>query len=160
MFPWNSFPFNLNQDKAKAPPFEIGKNNVDDYVQKVLSQAFSAFDQGATNSNDWLGSLLKQMPSSTNPSSSDDVKLFESFQYIFIHITVPDEKILERWKVYHTTNQLIIEDSEAAQNTKTITLPALVDKKKTTAVYKNGILEIILKKKTDMQYTEVGVSKE
>ncbi|MBO0995034.1 hypothetical protein [Bacillus sp. SD088] len=158
MFPWNLLPFNQNQDKA--PPFEIGKNNVDDYVQKVMSQAFSAFDQDATNSNDWVGSLLKQLPSSSGSSSSNGVKLFESFQFIFIHISVPDEKTLERWKVYHTTNQLIIEDSEVAQNTKTITLPALVNKKKTTAVYKNGILEVILEKKTDMQYTEVGVSKE
>ncbi|GIN73719.1 hypothetical protein J14TS2_41940 [Bacillus sp. J14TS2] len=158
MFPWNLLPFNQNQDKA--PPFEIGKNNVDDYVQKLMSQAFSAFDQNATNSNDWVGSLLKQVPSSSGSSSSNGVKLFESFQFIFIHISVPDEKTLERWKVYHTTNQLIIEDSEVAQNTKTITLPALVNKKKTTAVYKNGILEVILEKKTDMQYTEVGVSKE
>ncbi|MBP1913968.1 Hsp20/alpha crystallin family protein [Lederbergia galactosidilytica] len=158
MFPWNSFPFNLKQDKA--PPFEIGKTNVDDYVQKVLSQAFSAFGQDATNSNDLLGSLLKQMPASSGSSSPNGVELFESFQFIFIHISVPDEKSLDRWKVYHTTNQLIIEDLEVPQNTKTITLPALVNKKKTTAVYKNGILEIILQKKTDMQYTEVGVSKE
>ncbi|MCJ7841044.1 hypothetical protein MUB24_09045 [Lederbergia sp. NSJ-179] len=156
MFPWNLFPFKMNQDKA--PPFEIGKNNVEDYVQKILSQTFSAFDQDSTNSNDWLRSIFEQMPSGSNQSNG--IKLFESFQYIFIHIPVPDDQALERWKVYHTTNQLMIEDLEEPKNSKTITLPALVEKKKTTAVYKNGLLEVILHKKTDMQYTEVGVIKD
>ncbi|MBB2481919.1 hypothetical protein H5P36_17230 [Bacillus sp. APMAM] len=60
-------------------------------------------------------------------------------------------------KIYHTSNQLIIENSSDG-NRDTITLPALVKKKGTTAQYKDEILEVKMPKSVDMQYTEVDVS--
>lgn len=164
MFPWNMFPFNEKQNEMNPFGFGGSNSNIDEYVQKMLSQVFSQDGNGPFSQN-FMKPLLDQIQQAMPPSfqgqnnQSNDIQMFETFEYIIIRITIKDEDWLDKLKLYHTTNQVFLENTTDPSKQQTITLPAIVQKKGATAVYKEGIIELTLRKKTDMQFTEVDVTK-
>lgn len=162
MFPWNSFPFNIQPNSNQDEPLD--ESNIEDYWKKVLSTIFS-------NKNDnfpvaWLQPFMEQIQHSmANPflqrkdsQQASDIQLFETFDFIIIRFFVPDASIVKNIKLYHTSNQVFIENFPKEGEKKRITLPALVQKKGSNATFKEGIIEMILIKKQDSHLTEIPVT--
>jgi HSP20 family molecular chaperone IbpA len=166
MFPWNSFfPFNKNmKDMMK----NMNPQEVDQYVKGVMKQMFPQDWQNVQQPAD----LMKNMSSmaqnesgrdtreetSTQRSANIPVNIFESLENIYIQIKLSDEDLVRSIKVFHTSNQAIIENIPSEGERQVITLPSLVKKKGSSAQYKDGILEIKIPKSIDLQYTEIDVA--
>ncbi|RDI43173.1 Hsp20/alpha crystallin family protein [Falsibacillus pallidus] len=165
MFPWNMmFPFNKDMKNMMK---EMKPNEVEGYVENIMSKIFPGQGQSMFNPGD----MMKQMNmnpflqpngaggSSTARSANEiHADVFETFEDVFVRIPVKDEGNISQLRVYHTTNQAIVENIPNPGERHVITLPALVRKKGSYAQYKDGILEIKIPKSIDMQFTEVDVS--
>ncbi|QQZ11148.1 Hsp20/alpha crystallin family protein [Heyndrickxia vini] len=172
MFPWNMFPFNKNNIMKQINPQDIEKQ-----VQNMLSQFMPGKWEGMFNHEDMLKratSMFQQNTdqnttnSETNTATQDqqpqstptefDVSVFETFDDIYVRTPIKDEEWLKRVKIYHTSNQVIIENIPEVGQRHVITLPSLIKKKGTVAQYKDEMLEIKMTKNADMQFTEVDVA--
>lgn len=166
MFPWNSFfPFNKNMKETMKG---MNPGDVDQYVKGVMKQMFPSDWQGMQNPGD----LMKNMTSMMNGNSQEEprqeavkqskenipVNIFESLENIYIQLKITDEEWIKNLKVFHTSNQAILENIPSHGERQVITLPALVRKKGSSAQYKEGILEIRIPKSIDLQLTEIDVS--
>ncbi|GIN88365.1 hypothetical protein J6TS2_47510 [Heyndrickxia sporothermodurans] len=173
MFPWNLFPFgNKNNPMKQFNPQEIEKQVKDMMSQFIpgqfegmfnyedmIKRASSMFQNGEfTQTSQTSQSSETMNQQSSNTSSNIDVNLFETFDDIYIRIPIKDEEWLKKVKIYHTSNQAIIENIPEIGNRHVVTLPTLIKKKGTVAQYKDEILEIKMTKHPDMQYTEVDVA--
>ncbi|WP_042457483.1 Hsp20/alpha crystallin family protein [Neobacillus dielmonensis] len=155
MFPWNIFPFNKDMKDAlqKMKPEEIDK-----YVQDIISKVLPANMGGMMNPQEVFRGFTNQ-PSqgSTNPGKINSAA-FETHDYVFVRISIKDEAWIKKLKIYHTSNQLIVEHVPEDGDKNTITLPAIVKKKGATANYKDGILEVKIPKNVDMQFSQIDVT--
>lgn len=82
---------------------------------------------------------------------------FETHDYVYVRIPIKDEEWIKKLRLYHTTNQLIVEHIPQQEDKHTITLPAIVKKKGASANYKDGILEVKIPKNIDMQFSQIDV---
>ncbi|MEH7416687.1 Hsp20/alpha crystallin family protein [Neobacillus drentensis] len=153
MFPWNMFPFtkDMKDTLQKMKPDEIN-NYVQDLIGKMMpnmgdmmnrQDLFSGFQSPET----------KQKSANVLNSSA-----FETHDYVFVRIPIRNEEWLNQLRLYHTSNQLIVEHIPEQEDSNTITLPAIVKRKGSTANYKDGILEIKIPKNIDMQYSQIDVT--
>lgn len=172
MFPWNLFPFGSKNNFMK----QFNSQEIEKYVQNMINQympgqsdgmfnyeemikrATSMFQNGdQTQNNQSTGTVFQnQQQSSTN--TGFDVSVFETFDDIYVRIPIKNEDWLKHVKIFHTSNQVIIENIPEKGQRHVITLPALIKKKGTLAQYKDEMLEIKMSKNFDMQYTEVDVA--
>ncbi|MGE7603737.1 Hsp20/alpha crystallin family protein [Peribacillus sp. NPDC097675] len=129
------------------------QSDVQSFIEKVFTQVLPENMQGMTNQKD--GSFHKENKNSDLPLQAE---VFETHSYVFIRIPVKDEVWLKQMKLYHTSNQSIVEGIPEAPDRHVITLPALVKKKGAAAQYKDGTLEIRLPKSFNSQYSEIDVS--
>jgi len=152
------FPFNSDMSKLFK---QMNPQDMEKGLQDMIAQFMPNGWQGMFDHNDMLSRASSLFPQnnqqSNNPSPTNlQANVFETFDDVYVRIPI-NEEMIQNTKIYHTSNQLIIENSSDG-NRETITLPALVKKKGTTAQYKDGILEVKMPKSVDMQYTEVDVS--
>ncbi|WP_409250967.1 Hsp20/alpha crystallin family protein [Bacillus sp. SCS-153A] len=166
MFPWNSFfPFNKNmKDRLK----NMNPQDVDQYVKSVMKEMFPQDWQGMQNPGDFMKNMGSMMDGTTYERTSEEtagaaadripVNIFEALESIYIQLKIPDEDLVKNIKVFHTSNQAILENIPTAGERQVITLPSLVKKKGSSAQYKEGILEIKIPKSMDLQFTEIDVS--
>ncbi|WP_456274452.1 Hsp20/alpha crystallin family protein [Bacillus sp. AK031] len=166
MFPWNSFfPFNKNmKDMMK----NMNPQEVDQYVKGMMKQMFPNDWQNVQQPGDLMKNMSSMMQSGTGRESREEpptqhtdnipVNIFESLESIYIQIKLPDEELVRKVKVFHTSNQAIVENIPSDGERQVITLPSLVKKKGSSAQYKDGILEIKIPKSIDLQYTEIDVA--
>jgi HSP20 family molecular chaperone IbpA len=155
MFPWNIFPFNkdMKDTLKKMKPEEIDK-----YVQDLMGKVMPANMRGMMNPQDMFNgfqSSVSQQPSSTGFLNST---AFETHDFVFVRIPIKNEEWIKQIRIYHTTNQLIIEHVPKQEDKHTVTLPAIVKKKGATANYKDGMLEVKIPKNIDMQFSEIDVT--
>lgn len=129
------------------------QSDVQSFIEKVFSQVIPENMQGMMNQND--GSSQKVNAKSEHPLHAD---VFETHLYVFVRIPIEDESWLKKMKLYHTSNQSIIEGIPEESDRHVITLPALVKKKGASAQYKESTLEIRLQKSFNTQYSEIDVS--
>ncbi|MCP3738978.1 Hsp20/alpha crystallin family protein [Rossellomorea sp. BNER] len=167
MFPWNMFsPFKRDQSGMMNG---MNPKDIDQYVQGMMKQMIPKEWQGIMNPQEMMkngSSFMGDMNSSAGGNSGENQKqpaqiqanVFETFEDVFIRIKLPSEELATQMRVFHTSNQAIIENIPELGERQVITLPSLVKKKGSTAQYKDGILEIKIPKSVDMQYTEVDVS--
>jgi hypothetical protein len=163
MFPWNLFPFN-KQMKQMDP------NNMNQYIQDMMKNMFPNGLEGMMNPDDMLkGSQGFINPfntmsdsevdsANTSPSKNLQIHVFESHEHVFLRFPISDEVWLKQLKIFHTSNQAIIENIPTIGERQVITLPSLVKKKGATANFKDGILELKIPRSIDMQYSEVDIS--
>lgn len=153
MFPWNSlFSFQKNPNQKDFLK-NMQQSDVQSFIEKVFTQVLPENMQGMTNQKD--GSFQKENKKTDHPLQAE---VFETHSYVFIRIPVKDEAWLKHMKLYHTSNQSIVEGIPEALDRHVITLPALVKKKGAAAQYKDGTLEIRLPKSFNPQYSEIDVS--
>ncbi|MGE8077765.1 Hsp20/alpha crystallin family protein [Peribacillus loiseleuriae] len=154
MFPWSSlFSFQKNSsDKIK----HMNPNDIQSFMNQIFSQAMPDQMQQFMN---------QQNPNSnshTQQNTSSDEKLqtavFETHSDVYVRILIKDSTCIRNLKIYHTSNQLLIDGIPGCEEKLVTTLPCIVKKKGTTAQYKNETLEIRLAKQQDIQFSEIDVS--
>ncbi len=129
---------------------------IDKYVQDILSKSISP-----SNSNNHLTETFavfeQEERKQENANSSLHVSTFETHDHIYVRVLIEDESHLSNLKIFHTSNQLIIEGLPSLDHKHVVTLPSIVKMKGTTSEYRNGFLQIKMVKKTDLQFTEIDV---
>lgn len=159
MFPWNMFSFNKDDQHRlqKMKPDEINK-----YVQDLMEKMVPAGLKDMMNPFEFMHGF--QSPNGTQPSTSEkrvDIlrsTIFETHDYVFVRIPINNETWLKEMAIYHTSNQLIVEHIPKYEDKHTITLPAIVKKKGSSANYKDGMLEVRIPKNIDMQFSQIDVT--
>ena len=86
-----------------------------------------------------------------------DYDTFETHDHVYVKIHIRDESQLSNVKIFHTSNQSIIEGIPTPNDQHVITLPSIVKVKGAKAEYRDHYLQIQIPKKVDMQYTEIDV---
>jgi HSP20 family molecular chaperone IbpA len=166
MFPWSLFPFNKDM---KEQMNQMNPKEIDSYVQEMMKKMFPGGWSSMINPNEAVkGNQPFIHPMSEeqtqkgshppNSSQSVPVNIFETFEDVYIRMKIPDEEWMKQMKIFHTSNQAIIENVPEQGDRQVLTLPALVKKKGAIAQFREGILELKIPKSIDMQYTEIDVS--
>ena len=86
--------------------------------------------------------------------------VFETHDYIFIRIPIEDDGRVEKLKIYYGANKLMIHGLSDTEGPYSILLPAPVEKKGATAVYRDKILEIQIPKSNDWHISQIDVDKQ
>ncbi|MBT2656262.1 Hsp20/alpha crystallin family protein [Bacillus sp. ISL-18] len=154
MFPWNMFPFtkDMKDSLQKMKPDEIN-NYVQDLIGKIMPNNMGDMMNHQDLFRNFQASDTKQRSANALNSTA-----FETHDYVFVRIPIRNEEWLNQLRLYHTSNQLIVEHIPDREDSNTITLPAIVKKKGGTANYKDGVLEIKIPKNIDMQYSQIDVT--
>jgi hypothetical protein len=152
MFPWSFFPFNKDM-KNKLQ--HMKPDEIDQFIKGIMGNVMPSQSGGTLNSEDIVNHYKPQSSHQTNVLKST---AFETHDSVFVRIPIKDESLLKGLQIYHTANQLMVENIPELGNKHSITLPAMVKKKGSTAKYKDGILEIRLIKTYDIQYSQIDVT--
>ncbi|MBY0124535.1 Hsp20/alpha crystallin family protein [Bacillus sp. S/N-304-OC-R1] len=156
MFPWSLFPFNKDMKNMMK---QLKPEEIDKYVQSIMGQVFPQQLQGMMPQQNLMpGFNMNQDTPQSKDSTSLPSSVFETHNDVFVRIPINNEQWLKDMRIYHTSNQMIIEHIPERENKHTIILPALVKKKGATAYYKDGMLEMKIPKNIDMQYSEIDVT--
>lgn len=156
MFPWNLFPFNkdMKDTMQKMKPEEI-----EGFVQDLLGKVFPGNMRGIPNPQEMFNGFQSSM-SQQPPPTTDGVNstTFETHDFVFVRIPIRKEESLKQLRIYHTSNQLIVENIPHPDDKHVITLPAIVRKKGASANFKDGILEVKIPKNIDMQFSQIDIT--
>ncbi|ETI67892.1 Hsp20/alpha crystallin family protein [Neobacillus vireti] len=155
MFPWNMFPFgkDMKESMQKMKPEEI--NN---FVQDIIGKIMPGNMQGMMNPQEMFNGFQNTASQQRPVSGVLESTAFETHDYVFVRIPLKNEEWIKMLRLYHTSNQLIIEHIPEHNDSNTITLPAIVKRKGAIANYKDGILEVKIPKNIDMQYSQIDVT--
>jgi hypothetical protein len=152
MFPWSFFPFNKDM-KNKLQ--HMKPDEIDQFIKGIMGNVMPSQSGGTLNTEDIVNHYK---PQSSHPTNVLKSTAFETHDSVFVRIPIKDESMLKGLQIYHTANQLMVENIPELGNKHSITLPAMVKKKGSTAKYKDGILEIRLIKTYDIQYSQIDVT--
>jgi len=150
MFPWGMFPFNEDIKKLTE---QLNPSDVHSYVNDMMKKLMK--NSPMENMTSQQSNNMKD-PQMTNHEPSAQV--FETFDDIYIRVHLSAEISLSQLRIFHTSNQAIIENLQGEGSRQVFTLPSLVKKKGASAQVKNQILEIKIPRSDDLQYTEITVS--
>ncbi len=156
MFPWNMFPFNKNMKETleKMKPEEI-----DNYVQDIIGKILPSNMRGMMNPQDMFSGFQSAAgPQQQSAAGVLNSNAFETHDFVYVRIPIKNEEWIRKLRIYHTSNQLIVEHIPQHEDKHTITLPAIVRKKGAAANYKDGILEVKIPKNIDMQFSQIDVN--
>lgn len=157
MNPWNIlFPF---QKYMKNFNGANQMKDMDEYMSKFV----------ANLQNGDLGQMMNAASSSNQQQETDNpqqgtaqnqlaASIFETHSDVYVRIPIEDRALMKHMKIYHTSNLLIAEGIPELSDRNTYTLPSIVKKKGSTALYKDGTLEIKLPKMNDLQYSEINIT--
>ncbi|MEH7158698.1 Hsp20/alpha crystallin family protein [Neobacillus drentensis] len=137
----------------KMKPEEI--NN---YVQDVLGKIMPGNMKAGMNPMDMFQGFQPMGSPPVSTSDKLDSTAFETHDFVYVRMFIKKEEWVKHLRIYHTTNQLIVEHIPQREDKHTITLPAIVKKKGASATLKDGVLEVKLPKNIDMQYSEIELT--
>ena len=143
------FPYNNDLKKMAE---QMNPADVHSYVQDMIKRLTPS--ASATNQTPFMGGEKQNQ----EPSPALQADVFETFDNVFVRIVLPPEVTLSHIRIFHTSNQAIVENTLEKGNRTIITLPCLVKKKGATAQVKDDILEIKFPKSSDLQFTEISIS--
>jgi hypothetical protein len=152
MFPWSFFPFNKDM-KNKLQ--HMNPDEIDQFIKGIMGNVMPAQSGSTMNPQEIKNHYHSQNSPQANPLNSS---AFETHDSVFVRIPIKDDSLLGELRIYHTANQLVVENIPERDAKHSITLPAMVKKKGSSAKYKDGILEIKLIKSYDIQYSQIDVS--
>lgn len=137
MFPWNLFPFNKDM---KNPPHQMKPEDIDKYVRSIMGQMFPQSMHGMNGTHDFMKGFHTAAPGAGQPGSEPlNASVFETHDYVFVRFPVKNDDWLKEMKLYHTSNQMIIEHIPGKDDKHIITLPAIVRKKDHQPAVRKGI---------------------
>ncbi|MEC1521337.1 Hsp20/alpha crystallin family protein [Neobacillus niacini] len=152
MFPFNFFPFNKDM-KNKLQ--HMKSDEIDQFIKGILGNVMSSQSGSAMNPQDFVNHFRPQPSQQVNSQNST---AFETHDSVFVRIPIKDESLLKDLRIYHTANQLTVENIPELDQKHSITLPAAVKRKGSSAKFKDGILEIKLIKSHDIHYSQIDVT--
>ena len=158
MNPWNIlFPF---QKYMKNFTGSHSAKDMEDYMSKMLKNLHNGDFGQMMNAAAAANSTTDTDQTNTNNNQQGKLPatIFESHSDIFVRLSMENSDLLKNIKIVHTSNLLIVEGIPEQTDRNTYTLPAIVKKKGSTAVYKDGALEIKLPKINDLQYSEINIT--
>lgn len=134
---------------------------INKYVQDLISKSLNGSLQG-NYLNEAMGVFEQDQDNreEVEPESKKqnlDYVTFETHDHVYVKIHIMDESQLSNIKIFHTSNQSIIEGIPAPTDQHVITLPSIVKVKGAKAEYRDSYLQIQIPKKVDMQYTQIDV---
>jgi HSP20 family molecular chaperone IbpA len=150
MFPINK---DLKDSMSKMKPEEIDKF-VQNLIGKVMPTNMSGMMKPQEMFSGFQTPVSQQQPTSEGLNST----AFETHDFVFVRIPIKKEEWVKLIRIYHTSNQLIVEHIPKPEDKHTITLPAIVKKKGATANYKDFMLEVKIPKNVDMQFSQIDVT--
>lgn len=130
-------------------------DEIDQFIKGILGNVMPSQSGGTMNSQDIVNHYR---PQPTQQAHTLNSTAFETHDSVFVRIPIKDESLLKEMRIYHTANQLMVENIPEKDHKHSITLPAMVKKKGSSAKYKDGILEIKLIKSYDIQYSQIDVT--
>lgn len=143
----------MKDTMQKMKPEEI--NN---FVQDLLGKIMPGGTRGMMNPMDMFNGFQSAPSQTPSPSGALNSTAFETHDFVFVRIPIKDEGWVKQLRIYHTSNQLIVEHIPLIDDKHTITLPAIVKKKGATANFKDGTLEVKIPKNIDMQFSQIDVT--
>jgi HSP20 family molecular chaperone IbpA len=155
MFPWNMFPFNKD---TKETMQKMKPEQIDNYVQDIIGKFMPENMKGMMNPQDLFTGIQSSVSQQQSTSGVLNSTAFETHDFVYVRIPLKNEEWVNQLRIYHTSNQLIVEQIPQQGDKHTITLPAIVRKKGASANYKDGILEIKIPKNVDMQFSQIDVT--
>ncbi|MGG3801853.1 Hsp20/alpha crystallin family protein [Metabacillus fastidiosus] len=152
MLPFNFLdPFKGNFEKW------INNNNyggeIQDYVQEMISKSVAS----SIKSNELKESMSIFEEKERKQESSLNISTFETLDHVYVKIFIKDRSQLSNLKIFHTTNQFIVEGIPSSDDRHVIALPYIVKMKGASSEYRDDYLQIRMSKKIDLQYTEIDV---
>ncbi|OCA87993.1 hypothetical protein A8F94_09195 [Bacillus sp. FJAT-27225] len=140
-------------------PKWLGENYLNNDIQKYVHDMIEKSMSTAMSQKSMIEEAVAQEPETKQESGSYPMtaSIFESHEHVYVRLFIEDEKVLANLKIYHNTNQLMIEGLPGAVEKTVFTLPSLVKMKDTVSEYKDQYLQIKMKKRQDPQMTEVAV---
>ncbi len=155
MNPWQSFFKN-------TPPWMKQMNHMNltspEDIDKYIQQCFQSMFNQQNPIQEKQSHSTGEPNSDRTPQSTEqeNIHLFESFDFIFVHVPVSNEEWTAGVKISHSSTKLFIHYSH--QDTPIhLTLPSLVKQRNTTAKYRKGLVEIRLEKANDNNRTEISI---
>ena len=129
---------------------------INKFVQDMITQSMS---QSTENNHitDAMGIFNQDERKQEHTNSSLNVSTFETHDHVYVRVLIKDESQLSTIKIFHTSNQLIIEGLPSLDNKHVVTLPSIVKMKGATSEYRDDFLQVKMVKKTDLQFTEIDV---
>lgn len=155
MFPFNFFPFN---SKSKQMFNGMNQEQMQQFTQDMMGKMMSKHMDGVANPFEMMKNIFPDYPDQTASSTPLKYSIFDTHEFVYVRITITNEEWLRTMKIYHTANQISVEQIPNPNDKHSLTLPAIVKKKGATANYKDGILEIKIPKSGDLQYSEIDVT--
>lgn len=126
------------------------------FVQEMITQSISQSTEN--NHVTEAMEIFNQDEKKQEPTNSSlHVSTFETHDHVYVRVLIKDESQLSTVKIFHTSNQLIIEGLPTLDNRHVVTLPSIVKMKGATSEYRDDFLQIKMVKKTDLQFTEIDV---
>jgi HSP20 family molecular chaperone IbpA len=155
MFPWNMFPFNKD---TKNTMQNMKPEEINNFVQDLLGKIMPGNTRGMMNPMEMFGGF--QSPASQQQPTTGvlNSSAFETHDFVYVRIPIKEDGWLKQLRIYHTSNQLIVEHIPQPEDKHTITLPAIVKRKGAAANFKDGTLEVKIPKNIDMQYSQIDVT--
>lgn len=129
-------------------------DEIDQFIKGIMGNVMPTQTESPMNSQDFN----HFRPQSSQQVNSLNSTVFETHDCVFVRIPIKDESLLKDLRIYHTANQLMVENIPEREYKHSIALPAMVRKKGSSAKFKDGILEIKLIKSHDIQYSQIDVS--
>lgn len=86
-----------------------------------------------------------------------EYEIFNLHDYVVVQIPVSKQVNLSDINIYHTSSELTIEGIPSFGQSQIISLPSLVQHKKTKAKLKDQLLEISMEKVNDYRLTHIDV---
>jgi HSP20 family molecular chaperone IbpA len=101
------------------------------YVQKTIARVLAS---------------TPSMDQNRTQAAPFEAETFETLTHVIVKVRIPDRNRARNTNVYAGLNQVRLEEGQGVSRT-TIPLPAIVLPESCKAVYKNGILQLQLKKR-------------
>lgn len=131
---------------------------IEKYVQQMMGKMFQSNNNGMVKPDDWIKKMKKETSDPLNTSNSLNAAIFETHDFIFIRVPLKDERWMKQMKLFFTSNQVIIEHIPELTDKHTLILPSTVKRRGAAAAQRDGVLELKLAKKLDLQFSEIDIS--
>ena len=131
MFPWNLFPFNKDM---KNKLHHMKPDEIDQFIKGIMGNVMpDQSGSGQMNPQEMVNQYRSQPSQQATTLQSTT---FETHDSVFVRIPIKDEATLKNLQIYHTANQLMLENIPEKDQKHSITLPAMVKKKGSSAKFK------------------------
>jgi hypothetical protein len=129
---------------------------IDKFVQEMIAQSLSNSNQN-NHVSDAIGMFDQEERKQETPNSPLNISFFETHDHVYVKVPIKDVDQLSNLKMFHTTNQIIIEGFPALEDRHVFPLPFIVKMKGASSEYRDDFLQVKMIKKIDLQYSEIDV---